>query len=96
MSIRRTLKPATIEQTIAAINAESLAAEIKRPAISPEKLRGLIGAGSFGVMFAAQALSNKDADADGIDDYFAGKLQQIALEMQSYAITGKLPNGFAG
>lgn len=95
MSKRRTLKPATIEQTIAAINAESLAAELKKPAISPDKLRAIIGGAAFGVAFAAQSLSNRDSDAEGIDDYFARKLNELALDMQAYAFTGKLPSGFA-
>jgi hypothetical protein len=90
------LKPATIEQSIAAFNAESLATEIKKPAISPEKLRAIIGGAAFGVSFAAQSLSNRDADTEGIDDYFARKLNELALDMQVYAFTGKLPHGFAG
>ncbi len=71
-------------------------AATKKPAISPEKLRAIIGGAAFGVVFAAQALSNKDADSEGVDDYFAAKLNQIALDMQAYALTGKLPSGFSG
>lgn len=70
------------------------AAEIKKPAISPEKLRAIIGGAAFGVSFAAQGLSNRDSDGEGIDDYFARKLQELALDMQAYAWTGKLPSGF--
>lgn len=73
--------------------AETKAA--KKP-VDPAKLRAIIGGAAFGVVFAAQALANKDDDSEGIDDYFAGKLQQIALDMQSYAFTGKTPSGFAG
>lgn len=72
--------------------------EITTPAkpkgISPEKMRAIVGAGAFGVMFAAQALSSKDPDNDGIEDYFARKLQSIAFDMQAYAMTGTLPTGF--
>lgn len=66
----------------------------KKPAISPEKLRAIIGGAAFGVSFAAQGLSNRDSDGEGIDDYFARKLQELAIDMQSYALTGKLPSGF--
>lgn len=69
--------------------------EPNKPAISPEKLRAIIGGSAFGVMFAAQALSNRDDNGEGIDDYFANKLQAIAGEMQMYALTGKIPSGFA-
>lgn len=67
----------------------------KTAAISPDKLRAIIGGAAFGVAFAAQSLSNRDADAEGIDDYFARKLNELALDMQAYAFTGKLPSGFA-
>ncbi|MBL8186572.1 MAG: hypothetical protein JNK38_01120 [Acidobacteria bacterium] len=93
-------KPATIEQTIAAYVAENQraviesAAPIKKQGISPEKLRAIIGAGAFGVMFAAQSLSSKDPDNAGIEDYFARKLQGIAFDMQAYAMTGQLPQDF--
>lgn len=96
---KKPLPSATIEQTVAAFNAESFAAEAaptKKAKISPETLRAIIGGGSFGVMFAAQMLSSKDPDGEGIDDYFANKLMALAIDMQSYAATGKLPSGFAG
>ena len=99
MATKTKLKPATIEQTIAAYNAEPFASEAaptKKAKISPETLRAIIGGASFGVMFAAQMLSSKDPDSEGIDDYFANKLMSLAIDMQSYAATGKLPSGFAG
>jgi hypothetical protein len=86
-------KKALADDHFEAIKAS--AAELKKPAISPEKLRAIIGGAAFGVVFAAQSLANRDADGDGIDDYFARKLNELALDMQAYAFTGKLPNGFA-
>lgn len=99
MSTRKNLKPATFEQTVKAYNDESRSAasatQAKKPPISPEKLRAIIGGAAFGVAFAAQSLSNRDSDGEGVDDYFARKLQELAIDMQSYAWTGKLPSGFA-
>lgn len=80
--------------TTANSNAPLIEAAPKKSGISPEKLRAIIGGAAFGVAFAAQSLSNRDADIEGIDDYFARKLNELALDMQTYAFTGKLPSGF--
>jgi hypothetical protein len=96
MSLKKTLINAGINAAINTVAApiETAAADSK-PKVSPEKLRAIVGSGAFGVMLAAQMLANKDADSEGVDDYFASKLLVIAGEMQTYAFTGKLPSGFA-
>lgn len=85
----KTLKPATIEKTVAAYNAES--ANVKEAAVPSKKLRVTLQSGSMGVMLAADLLGAKDPDNEGWDDYFAMKLRELALDMQHVAITGKLP-----
>ncbi len=80
--------------TAAEAAGASKAEAANKPKLSPEKLRAIVGSGAFGVMLAAQMLANKDADSEGVDDYFASKLLVIAGEMQTYAFTGKLPSGF--
>lgn len=80
--------------TTTSSSAPLIEAAPKKSGISSEKLRAIIGGAAFGVAFAAQSLSNRDSDIEGIDDYFARKLNELALDMQTYAFTGKLPSGF--
>lgn len=63
----------------------------KPKAPASAKTRTLVQGAAMGVQFAGMLLANKDADNEGIDDYFAMKINQLALEMQTFALTGKLP-----
>lgn len=65
---------------------------LKTPTTGPTmKQRTIIQGAAMGIQFAGMMLSNKDADMEGWDDYFAAKVNQVALEMMQFAATGKLP-----
>lgn len=91
MATKAKLKPATIEQTVAAYNAEAVSVQAATAGVPSKKLRISLQSGSMGVMLAADLLSAKDPGNEGWDDYFAMKLRELALDMQHVAITGKLP-----
>lgn len=55
------------------------------------KVRTSVQGCAIGVQFAGMLLASKDADMEGWDDYFAMKCNQLAAEMQQFALTGKLP-----
>lgn len=64
----------------------------RQPAGPPSlKVRTAVQGAAMGVQFAGMMLANKDADMEGWDDYFAMKINQLAAEMQQFALTGKLP-----